>query len=584
MGSLIVSSMSTFLQNLDESLFRFINGTLANPLGDFIFPLFNSGFSFLPFLVFGIVWLSFRNSRRLWVIFWVSIIAVVLSDWLVFNNLKKTISRPRPAATLEGIRTLASGAAGGHSFPSSHTANCFLLATILAACFKKQRWLFFGFASMVGFARIYVGVHYPGDVLGSALLGLGLGGFWIFIMTKSWNRLVPGLKGPFSISEHHFSKIKIERGFDVNFLSLAITPIILIFIVQLFRVMWTIQTDLNVPPLAAYLWCAAEGLYPSSFLIRIFSKLWFFIFSHSPFSLWAIPWFLQTVWIAMLSWLTWKRGGVKTLWILSCLMIFIPLISQLSFLGSPAQIFEDSDFQVSDKTIALLFYVILGLPIWLAALFFAKSRPVGSSITILGLLLGVFFPQVPWHIIVFLSSGTILALAEELGKIRTVNSGWFRLGMAFFCIYGFILAISVYNPRFLRKLDISLLPRNSPHYVQTGWPAWIERIHPRLDESSIREIWTDSATSRDQVQYLLGREFQVVTVEDGLKNHSSRNALYIREVYLAQIHPNVIFVPRLSPTSPLYQQFQLEELDSTETFIKGDPIRQLQLFLVKPKA
>ena len=139
--------------------------------------------------------------------------------------------------------------------------------------------------------------------------------------------------------------------------------------------------------------------------------------------------------------------------------------------------------------------------------------------------------------------------------------------------------MSVYNPRFLRKLDISFLPRNSPQYVQTGWKEWMDRVRPQLIASPTREIWTDSSISRDQVQYLVGRSFRVISLQE-LPNPlvpSKGGVLWIREVYLAQINPKVIFLDR---TDWLSHYLQKRQLDSAEIFRKGDPIRQFQLFLM----
>lgn len=71
----------------------------------------------------------------------------------------------------------------GYAFPSGHTAMAFALATVLSSHFPKFRAGFFLAAAAVGISRIYLGVHYPSDVLGGVLLGL-LAGYWICKLIK----------------------------------------------------------------------------------------------------------------------------------------------------------------------------------------------------------------------------------------------------------------------------------------------------------------------------------------------------------------------------------------------------------------
>jgi undecaprenyl-diphosphatase len=577
--------MPDFLSKLDEALFHFINCSLANPLGDFLFPLFNSGFYFIPFLFVGIIWLSIRKSQSLWIIFGVTVLAIAINDSLVFNPLKQMIGRTRPAVHWTDIRVLASGATGGFAFPSSHTANCFLAATILGVGFKRYRILFFSLAALVGFARIYVGVHHPSDVIGSAILGSAMGWISLIVLCQVWKLGFSETTWPFSNSKISENQIRNENLLGPKALGFAVTPMILLALVQIARLYWTCQTELSVPPLSAALCAASYQLHSSAALFYSFGKVWFSLFGSSALSLWAIPWFFQTLWIGILSWIALKRGGAPLLWSLSFLIIVLsPLVSQLSFLGSPAQIFEDSDFQISRVSSAFIFYTILGLPLWIAAIFFIKARPLSSLMTLGGWVIGFSFPQIPWHIIAFTTSGTLLTLAEALEqKWKTKKSSLFQLSLTILCVFGVTISIAIYNPRFLRKLNYSILPRNSPQYLQIGWNQWIDKIHTLLDQSSTKQIWTDSPTSRDVIQYLLGSSFQVLTIEEGLKRPLPQNGVYyIREVYFAQIHPTLLFVNRRD-WKPVHAQFNCEEVDSLDIFSQGDPIRKFHLFSIKPK-
>lgn len=103
---------------------------------------------------------------------------------LLFTNiiLKELIARPRPYTVLEDLVSLI-GTAGGYSFPSGHTSSSFACASAVCFMLKKTdmkwRWLLIVLAAVMGFTRLYVGVHYPTDILGGVILGVlyGYAGF-----------------------------------------------------------------------------------------------------------------------------------------------------------------------------------------------------------------------------------------------------------------------------------------------------------------------------------------------------------------------------------------------------------------------
>jgi len=72
------------------------------------------------------------------------------------------------------------------SFPSSHATNMFAAAALFAMFFPKGSRYYFGFAALVAYSRVYVGVHYPFDVFGGALLGVAISIFVVWI----WNLLI----------------------------------------------------------------------------------------------------------------------------------------------------------------------------------------------------------------------------------------------------------------------------------------------------------------------------------------------------------------------------------------------------------
>jgi 4-amino-4-deoxy-L-arabinose transferase-like glycosyltransferase/membrane-associated phospholipid phosphatase len=166
-----------WLHAIDVALFRFINHTLSNAVFDRVMPQFSSNPAFIPAVVvlaLAVIWRGTPRSRMCAVLV---VLAVTLGDSLVCNTLKQWIARPRPFLDLADA-IVHGGQGGSGSMPSSHAANWFAAATVMALFYRRSGWALFPAAALVGFSRIYNGMHYPGDVLAGALLGAGyaLGG------------------------------------------------------------------------------------------------------------------------------------------------------------------------------------------------------------------------------------------------------------------------------------------------------------------------------------------------------------------------------------------------------------------------
>jgi undecaprenyl-diphosphatase len=98
------------------------------------------------------------------------LLAIGASDVIGARLLKPGIGRVRPCYELQNVRLLVS-CGGRHSFPSNHAANAFAAAVTLSFFYRRYSRYFFSMALLVGLSRIFVGVHYPGDVLGGFILG-----------------------------------------------------------------------------------------------------------------------------------------------------------------------------------------------------------------------------------------------------------------------------------------------------------------------------------------------------------------------------------------------------------------------------
>ncbi len=109
------------------------------------------------------------SAHRRWGVFALTVIAVVLADWSA-TGLKALFDRPRPPLRYAEPKTLVH-LPHDASFPSGHAATSFAAATMLSFGFPRFAPFLYVLAAAVAFSRVYVGVHYPLDVLGGALLG-----------------------------------------------------------------------------------------------------------------------------------------------------------------------------------------------------------------------------------------------------------------------------------------------------------------------------------------------------------------------------------------------------------------------------
>ena len=174
--------MIDIIINVDKKIFSFFNSSIANPVFDIFFPIItNQDIWIIPILL-GIIILSIKGGTKGRIASIVLIIGVILADYSSAQIIKPYFQRLRPSHDiLDQIRLLVPKG-GRYGFVSSHAANMYVSATILGYFYSKQKRLFFTIASLVAFSRVYVGVHYPADIVFGGLLGYGLG--WITI--TSW--------------------------------------------------------------------------------------------------------------------------------------------------------------------------------------------------------------------------------------------------------------------------------------------------------------------------------------------------------------------------------------------------------------
>lgn len=182
------------LLSLDCKWFLKVNTEWISGAGDFIFPILRYPKNWIPLYVFLLCYaiFKFRWKALPWILF--AVTCITLTDQISSHVLKGFFDRLRPCqqpGLREMARLLVDHCPENASFPSSHAVNHFGIATFffftLRVYFKQWTWLFFLWAGAICYAQVYVGVHYPGDVLGGAVLGFLLGLIPTFFFRRYYN-------------------------------------------------------------------------------------------------------------------------------------------------------------------------------------------------------------------------------------------------------------------------------------------------------------------------------------------------------------------------------------------------------------
>ncbi len=167
------------IEQLDQQLFLFLN-SLNSPFMDQVMYALSGKLIWAPLYIAILVYLGIRYKRRFFLMLLFIILAVALSDQTSVQLFKNTVQRLRPChePALEGLVHLVNGECGGKwGFVSSHAANSFNVA-LISLLFIRKRWYTISiiiWALVVGYSRIYLGVHYPGDVICGSILGAFVG-------------------------------------------------------------------------------------------------------------------------------------------------------------------------------------------------------------------------------------------------------------------------------------------------------------------------------------------------------------------------------------------------------------------------
>jgi membrane-associated phospholipid phosphatase len=174
---------------LDLAIFHFINSSLSNEVFDVFMPWWTDVQKTWPFLyVFLPVLLTYFAVKKNWKAIKVMVLTTVV---VVFaNNLnhllvKRYFNRERPSQAILRIEKPKSP-----SFPSGHAVSSFTIAMFLALVYRRYRYFFLSLAALTAFSRVYLGVHYPSDVVAGAIFGSCIAYAFYTLMQKFTPRVL----------------------------------------------------------------------------------------------------------------------------------------------------------------------------------------------------------------------------------------------------------------------------------------------------------------------------------------------------------------------------------------------------------
>jgi membrane-associated phospholipid phosphatase len=194
------------LEAIDKDVFTFINVDASAPWLDGFMKLLRNAIVWIPLYAFMVYWIIRSGRKYAWQFILLTVVTFALNDFISAKVLKPWFERLRPCydADLQGIVRSLVGCGGQYGFPSSHAANHFGLAMFWFYSIQRingQRWHWLWlWAFMIGYAQIYVGKHFPLDIIGGAIMGIVIG-YLLARLFQLW--CFPSKSGP----ESCFSKL-----------------------------------------------------------------------------------------------------------------------------------------------------------------------------------------------------------------------------------------------------------------------------------------------------------------------------------------------------------------------------------------
>ncbi|HVV54851.1 MAG TPA: phosphatase PAP2 family protein [Mucilaginibacter sp.] len=184
-------SMLEHLVQFDRHLFHIINHDMANGFFDWLMPLLRNARFWIPLYIFILVFCIWRYKKRGILVVVMFALSAGVADFTSASLIKYSVKRLRPCHDLfvqKAGLILRVPCGPGYSFPSTHATDHFAMAAFLCLVFgKKWKWIWLWaplWAASISFAQIYVGVHFPIDVVCGTLYGIMVGALMAFLFKK----------------------------------------------------------------------------------------------------------------------------------------------------------------------------------------------------------------------------------------------------------------------------------------------------------------------------------------------------------------------------------------------------------------
>ncbi len=221
------------LQQFDAGIFTTINSWHAFYFDNFM-ALVTVIITWLPMILMLLYMLYMKKGwRKMLAVLLAVAVVILIADQVSASIIKPLVGRLRPSRNpdLQATVHLVNQYNGSmFGFVSSHAANCFGIATLLAFLFKNRAftWFMIAWASLMCYSRIYLGVHYPGDIVCGAILGVAAAAA-VYYLAKQLKKKLPQW---FDISFTQGETRQMIYALIVNIALLALIALIMTLFIE----------------------------------------------------------------------------------------------------------------------------------------------------------------------------------------------------------------------------------------------------------------------------------------------------------------------------------------------------------------